>query len=212
MWRPRPSAPASSSRSSARESARSRSTVATVTPGGGLDSVTAASPAARPRRRSRSVRLNQPVVAIGAAEQDADRVGLRAAEDDERFRPRLHPLHGIVDRHRLDRVAGGAHDPWRAGLARLRAERPRLSRPRRAAGDRPTCLSASPPAVRSWRPHRARKSAARPSPWPRSMWSPRAWTMISARWRYFSLVRMTDAEMALSLRRRSSLVSRRAMS
>ncbi len=46
MRRSRPSAPASSSTSSARESARSRSTVATVTPGGGLDSVNAASPAA----------------------------------------------------------------------------------------------------------------------------------------------------------------------
>ena len=37
------------------------------------------------------------------------------------------------------------------------------------------------------------------------MWSPRAWIMISVRWRCFSLVRMTCAEMALSLSSRSSL-------
>src|SRR4029453_18848062 len=44
------------------------------------------------------------------------------------------------------------------------------------------------------------------------MWSPRAWMMISVRCRYFSLVRMTCAEMTLSLRSRPRRTSRRSMS
>src|SRR6188508_1274738 len=99
MRRSTPPAPATSSRSMPRVSARSRSRVATGTPCGlGMNGLLL-------------IRFDQPEAAVFAAVDNADRVGLAVAEHHERLRPALDAQGGILDRHRLDRVTRRPDEP-----------------------------------------------------------------------------------------------------
>ena len=146
-------------------------------------------------------------------------VGLGVAEDDERFGRCLDPQRRVLDRHRLDGIARRADRRAAPGRAALGAAPAGAVADRRGAAARAlrlrsahlplsfcACCSIFSTACRT------ASGQALPSPMPRSVWSPRAWTTISVRCRYFSLVRITCAEMALSLSTRSSVASRRCRS
>src|SRR5579872_1940048 len=132
MRRSTPPRPATSSSSTPRPAATSRSTVATVTPGCVMGACRVANDypwtiddcrIATPQAATRSVWLDECQVAIFAAVQDAHRVGVRVAEDDERLAARLEPQRRILHRHRLDGISRGP-DRRRGSRGRRSRDRP----------------------------------------------------------------------------------------